>query len=80
MKRKKSIFQRASLFFGVVSLILAAASGVFLYLQVDEVGMNNPVAASFLASVFFFICVGGILLFIGLSNIPSFNLDDNDKK
>lgn len=80
MKRQKSIFQKASLFFGIVSFILAVASGIFLYFRVAEVGGNNPISASLLASVFFFICVGAILLFIGLSNIPSFKLNDSNKK
>lgn len=80
MKREKSIFQKASLFFGVVSLILSAASGVLLYLRISDVGGNNPIAASYLAAVIFFIFVGAILLFIGLSNIPSFKLGDSDKE
>lgn len=80
MKRNKSLFQKASLFFGAVSFILAIASGVSLYAKVDAVGGNNPVAASLLASVIFFVFVGAILTFISMSNIPSFRLDDGGKK
>jgi len=71
-KRKKNLFQKASLLFGAVSLILAVVSAVLLYLRVDSVGGDNPVAASLLASIIFFLSVGGVLLFIGLSNLPSF--------
>ena len=80
MTKRKSIFQKASLFFGGVSLLLALASAVYLYLRVDELGRENPVAGSLLASIFFFVCVGGILLFIGLSNIPSFRFGDHDRE
>jgi len=50
MTKRKSIFQKASLFFGGVSLLLALASAVYLYLRVDELGRENPVAGSLLAS------------------------------
>lgn len=74
MKKNKSLFQKMSLASGVVSFLLAVVCAVLLYLRVDQ-GSNDPVTASLLASVFFFIFVGIILTIIGRSNIPSFKID-----
>ena len=63
-----------SLVSGVVSFILAVVSAVLLYLRVDE-GSNDPITASLLASVFFFIFVGIILTIMGRCNMPSFKVD-----
>lgn len=72
MEKGKNLFQKASVLFGAVSLILAGVSVVLLYLRVDSVGADNPVAASLLASIIFFLSVGGVLLFMGFSNLPGF--------
>ena len=75
MQKRKGWLQRFSLYTGVVSFILAAVCGVLLYFRVDEVGDYNPISASLMASIFFFICVGVILTIIGRSDLPSFKLD-----
>lgn len=80
MKKRKGLLQKASLIFGVISFILAAVCGVLFYIRVDEVGGNNPISASLLASIFFFIFVGIILTIIGRSDLPSFKLDDSSKE
>ena len=74
MQKKTNLFQKMSLVSGVVSFILAVVSAVLLYLRVDE-GSNDPITASLLASVFFFIFVGIILTIMGRCNMPSFKVD-----
>ncbi len=78
MMKGKNLFQKASLVSGVISFLLAVVSGVLLYLRVDEVDKQDPITASLLASVFFFIFVGIILTIIGRANIPSFKIDSSD--
>lgn len=72
MPNKPSKLQKVSSIFGILSFISAAICAVFLYINLGESGANNPVSASFLASIFFFIFVGFVLLVIGKTDLPSF--------
>ncbi len=74
----KNLFQKASLVSGVLSFILAVVCGVLLYLRLEVVDKQDPVNASLMASIFFFIFVGIILTIIGRANIPSFKIDLSD--
>ena len=76
MKKRKGFLQRVSVFSGVLSFILAIVCSGFLYVRMGEVGGNNPISTSLMASIFFFICVGVILTIIGKSDLPSFKIDD----
>ncbi|MFW2371781.1 MAG: hypothetical protein ACN4GM_01570 [Gammaproteobacteria bacterium] len=78
MTKKTGKLQKISSVLGILSFIFAAICMVFLILRIDEFGANNPVSASLLASTFFFIFVGFVLLVIGKTNLPSFNPDDHD--
>lgn len=78
MTKRKGVLQKASLFTAMVSFALALASGVFLYLRIESTSSDDPVSASFMASTFFFICVGVVLTIIGKANIPSFKLENPD--
>ena len=80
MTKRKSILQKFSLVSAVVSFVLALTSGVMLYLRLESMGMDNPISASFLASTFFFICVGVVLTIIGMADIPSFKFDNSEGK
>ena len=80
MTKRKSILQKFSLVSAVVSFVLALTSGVMLYLRLESMGMDNPISASFLASTFFFICVGVVLTIIGVADIPSFKFDNSEGK
>ncbi|MFO7592463.1 MAG: hemerythrin family protein [Pseudomonadota bacterium] len=71
MVKHKGFLQRLSQVFAVLSFILSVVSAVWLYLQVGEAGWDNPVSASLLASIFFFVSVGVVLTVIGRSNLPS---------
>jgi tetrahydromethanopterin S-methyltransferase subunit D len=80
MTKRKGILQKVSLVSAAISFVLAFASGVMLYLRLQSVGSDNPISASFMASTFFFICVGVVLTFIGKADIPSFKFDDAEGK
>jgi len=74
MATTRGIMQRIAFAAGILSFLLAVASGVWLYFKVGEVGIQHPVSASLLASIFFFLSVGVVLLIMGTANVPSFNL------
>ena len=80
MTKRKGVLQKVSLVSAVVSFVLALASGVMLYLRLESVGSDNPISASFMASTFFFICVGVVLTVIGKADIPSFKIDNSEGK
>ena len=80
MTKRKGVLQKASLVLAVVSFMLALTSGVMLYLQLESVGSDHPISASFMASTFFFICVGVFLTYIGKADIPSFKIDNTEKQ
>jgi len=74
--KKKSALQKFSNILGILSFILAVVCVVFLYFKVQELGMQNPVSASFLASIFFFCFIGVLFTVIANANIPSFRVDE----
>ena len=80
MVKRKGVFQKISLVSAVISFVLALVSGVMLYLRLQSVGSDNPIAASLMASTFFFICVGVVLTIIGKADLPSFKFDDPERK
>lgn len=78
MNKKKNLFQKTSLISAKLSFVLSVLSGIFLYLRVDEVGYDNPISASLLGSMFFFLFVGILLSIVGNCDIPSFKLDPSE--
>jgi len=80
MTAKKGFLQKLSLVSAVASFAVALIAGVMLYLRLQHVGSDNPVSASLMASMFFFVCVGIILVIIGTADIPSFKFDNPEEK
>ncbi len=76
MKAPKSFLQRTATVSGKFSFAAAIVCAVFLYLKTQELGSDDPVTASFIAGIFFFVFVGGLLLYIGNADIPSFKPGD----
>jgi len=76
-KTKKNTFQKAALFSAAGSIILAIASVIYLVLNIDTLGWENPISASLLASTFFFLFVALVLVVIGTTNIPSFKIGED---
>ena len=50
--------------------LLGVVCGIFWYLKRQELGATDPVTASFLASMFFFVLVGFLLGIMGNADIP----------
>ena len=80
MTKRKGILQKVSLISAVVSFVLALISGIMLYLRLESVGSDDPISASFIASIFFFVCVGVVLTIIGTADLPSFKFDNSERK
>ena len=78
MKNNKSALQKLAYYSGIISFILSVVCLIFLYLKIDDLGWQNPVSASLMASSFFFAAVGVVLLTIGKCNLPSFKVRDSD--
>ncbi|NOR51406.1 MAG: hypothetical protein GQ470_02195 [Gammaproteobacteria bacterium] len=78
MNHKPNIFNKVSLFSSKASFLMALLSAVFLYLRVNEHGYENPISASLLGSLFFFIFMGVLLFIIGNCNIPSFKFESSE--
>ncbi|MCW8826407.1 MAG: hypothetical protein OQK78_08275 [Gammaproteobacteria bacterium] len=79
MQTKKNLFQRASLISAKISFVISVVCGISLYFRVDEAGYQDPISASLLGSMFFFLFVGILLSIVGSSDIPSFKLDTSEK-
>jgi hypothetical protein len=75
MIRKKSILQKFSNMLGILSFIFALVCAGFFYFKVQDIGMENPVSASLLASIFFFCFIGVLFIVIANANIPCFRVD-----
>ncbi|MCG7989984.1 MAG: hemerythrin family protein [Candidatus Thiodiazotropha lotti] len=78
MTKRKGVLQKISLISAGVSFLLAIASSVMLYFQIESVGKDDPISASFMASTFFFVCVGVVLAVIGKADLPSFKSDNSE--
>ncbi len=78
MKKKPRLLQKISSAIGVLSFLAAIVCGVVLYSRIDEAGMNDPLSASLLASIFFFFFVGIVLTIVGRTNIPHLGFDSSD--
>ena len=77
MKKRKSILQKTSNIIGIICFLLAVLCAVALYFKFEELGMQHPVTASFLASSFFFVFIGFVFSIMGNANIPDFNVTES---
>lgn len=59
---------------GVVSEIIALFCLVMLYFKSQELGMQDVISASFLASSFFFFTCGIVLIIIGRADLPDLSM------
>ncbi|MGB5395773.1 MAG: hypothetical protein WBN96_01365 [Gammaproteobacteria bacterium] len=74
MKSSKGKLQKAVTYTGFASFLAAIACLVFLYLRLDGAGWDDLVSASLMASSFFFVSVGFVLVVIGKCDLPSFKV------
>jgi hypothetical protein len=80
MNKSKGLLQKVSLVSGFAGFVLAVVCSVALYIRMGEQTGQDPISASLMASIFFFLCVGGILTFIGMCNLPNFKIDLSNEK
>jgi len=71
-KKTKSALQKSAYYFAAASAIGSLVCSVFLYLKVHGEGWNDPIAASFIAGVIFFLSIGTVFFVIASTNLPSF--------
>ncbi|OMH29451.1 hypothetical protein [Motiliproteus sp. MSK22-1] len=76
--KKKGFLQKASLVMGIVSEVISLFCLVMLIIYSRELGMENVITASYLASTFFFFCCGIVLICIAKADLPSLSFDDQD--
>lgn len=62
---------------GIVSELLCIVCLVMLYIKSQELGMEDVISASYMASAFFFFTTGIVLIIISQTNIPSFSFNDS---
>ena len=75
MKKPKGILQKSSVVIGYVCFLLAVLCAVALYFKRQELGMQDPVTASFLAATFFFALIGFVFTIIGRADLPDFKIE-----
>lgn len=80
LMKKKSFLQKTSLVTGVISELLCVLCIVMLVIKAQELGMEDVISASYMASAFFFFTTGLVLIIISKANVPRFSFDDSDDK
>jgi len=76
VNKPKGKLQIISKISAIICFILMAISGYFLYIDSQELGMSDPITASWLATFFFFFFTGFALNLLSKANIPSFKFED----
>lgn len=71
--------QRFTFFVAILSYLAAVACILILVFNNPGSDLNNPLSASLIASVIFFIGVGIVLHVIGKANLPNLKID-SDKR
>jgi len=74
--KPKGKFQKVSQVSAIFCFLFMVISGFFLYKDGQELGMSDPITASWLASFFFFFFMGVALNLLSKANLPSFKFDD----
>ena len=62
---------------GIVCELLCALCLVMLVIKARELGMEDVISASYMASAFFFFTAGIVLIIISQANIPSLSFKDS---
>ncbi|MEH6578969.1 MAG: hypothetical protein V7731_18050 [Amphritea sp.] len=73
--KKKGILQKTSLVMGIVSEVISVLCLVMLIFKSRELGMEDVVSASYLASTFFFFTCGIVMIYVGRVDLPNLRFD-----
>lgn len=68
--KKKGFLQKTSLVTGILCEVISLLCLVMLIIKSQELGMEDIISASYLASTFFFFTCGIVLIMIGQANLP----------
>ncbi len=80
MVKTKGKLQKTSLVSGYISLLLAVVTAVLSFLRDKTEGITDPVYASLLATTFFLVCVGFVLIVMGKADIPNLKFEKTEDK
>ncbi|MCU7923394.1 MAG: hemerythrin family protein [Candidatus Thiodiazotropha sp. (ex Dulcina madagascariensis)] len=70
---KRRPFQKALMVIAVISYLAGIGCGIAAFYFGE--GTNDPITASFMASVVFFVGVGIVLQVIGSTNLPTLKIE-----
>jgi len=73
-RRERRTGQKISWFFAILCYLMSAATLIFAAWWKTQHGIQHPIFASALASIFFFGSCGFVLQFIANANLPDYNL------
>ncbi len=73
--RKKGFLQKTALISGIISEAIAVLCVIMLIIKSRELGMEDVISASYMASAFFFLTCGFVLIMIGRADLPDFSFD-----
>jgi len=76
--KKRSLLQKISIAFAVLSYLCAAGSVYFSQVYLAELGGDHAVTASFFAAIVFFVGVGIVLQVMGTANLPNLSFSSDD--
>lgn len=82
MTKKRNLFQKVSYYSAILSFLLMIGSGIMMAIKTNTLGSGDVVSASFMATTFFFLCVGVVLWVFANSDLPDLKIgeSDNDDK
>lgn len=75
--RKKSFLQKTALISGIISEGIAVLCVIMLIIKSRELGMEDVISASYMASAFFFFTCGFVLIMIGRADLADFSFADS---
>ena len=78
--KPRSKLQRFSLISAYLSYIAAGLCLLAATVRAMSIGTDNPIFASLVASILFFIGCGVVLHVMGAVNLPSLKIDSRDKE
>ncbi|MCP5210977.1 MAG: hypothetical protein H6998_08655 [Hahellaceae bacterium] len=71
--------QKLSYITGIICFVLSIASGLFAIIHGMDVGWNDVMTASAMATTFFLISTGFVLVIMGKASLPKLHFDKSEK-
>ncbi len=71
--------QKLSYITGIICFVLSIASGLFCFIHGQDVGWNDVMTASAMATTVFLMSTGLVLVVMGKSSLPKLHFDKSEK-